>query len=68
MLVYKPKQHLTEKNGLNYLTNFEITHLKYSVYQANVIKEQFCVSCSRTKKANCGLVSSNDQSMQAHVN
>jgi len=31
MLVYKPKQHLKQQTGLNYLTNFEMTHLKFSL-------------------------------------
>jgi len=31
MLVYKPKEHLKQQIGLNYLTNFEMTHLKFSL-------------------------------------
>ena len=29
MLVYKPQQHLNQQIGLEYLTNFEMTHLKF---------------------------------------
>jgi len=31
MLVYKPKQHLKQQTGLNYLTNFEMNHSKFSL-------------------------------------
>jgi len=27
IIVFKPKQHLEQQIGLNYITNFEMTHL-----------------------------------------
>jgi len=35
MLVYIPKQHLKQQTGLNYLKNFEMTHLKFSLSQCH---------------------------------
>jgi len=68
MLVYKPKQRLKQQTGLNYLSNCEMNHLKFSLTsQCNVTKQQFCVLCLRRKKPT-GHVSSNNQSMQAHAN
>jgi len=48
MLDCKPKQHLKQQSGLNYLTNFEMTHLEFSV-TIQCHETTFCVSCSRMK-------------------
>jgi len=70
MLVYKPKQHLKQRADFNYLINFEKTHLKFSLTsqsgKTTILRIVF--NCSRTKKATTGLVSSNNQSVQAYVN
>jgi len=45
MLVYKPKQHLKQQTGLNYLTNFEMTHLKFRLtrqcYKTTILRIVF---------------------------
>jgi len=57
MRVYKPKQHSKQYTGLKYVIYIEMTE---------ITKQQFCVSCLRKKKLS-GVASSNNQSMQAHV-
>jgi len=69
MPVYKPKQHLKQHTGLNYLTNFEMTHLKFSLTSQYHKTNKFAYRVQKWKKlSNCGLVSSNNQLMQAHLN
>jgi len=66
MLVYKPQQHLNQQIGLDYLTNFEMTHLKFSRtsqrHKTTILRIAF-----KKKKANWPDLSSN-QSMSDHVN
>jgi len=63
MLVYKPIQHLKQKTGLNYPTNVEMIHLKFSLtsqcHKITILRFVF-----KNAKVNCGLVSSNNQSIQ----
>jgi len=49
MLVYKPKHHLNQDTGLNYLTNFEMIHLKFSL-TINVTKQKFAYRVHERKK------------------
>jgi len=67
MLVYKPRQPLKQQTGLNYLTDFEMTHIKFSLNNSMSQNKNFAYRVQERKKLT-GLVSSNNQSMQAHVN
>jgi len=45
MQAYKLKQHLKQQTGLNYLTNFEMTYLKFNLtsqcYKTTILRILF---------------------------
>jgi len=49
MLVYKPKQHLQQQMCLNYLKNFEMTHLKFSLTSKYNKKAILCIMFKNEK-------------------
>jgi len=49
MQVYEPKQHLKQQTGLSYLTNFEMTHLKFSL-TSQCHKKNFAYRVQEQKK------------------